>query len=59
MAHTRKSHGERKDKQNEKMHDAVAERKKEDDAHQASGSDNSEVRWFKPGGGDDESRRHG
>jgi len=59
MAHTRKSHGERKDKQNEKMRDAVAERKKQSGDEKASGGDNSEVRWFKPGGGDDESRRHG
>lgn len=56
MSHERKKkHGERKDKKNERMHEAVAERK----AHAAPPqphTDQQDLHTFKPGSAGDDSR---
>jgi len=56
MAHTRKKDGERKDKKNERMHEAVADRK-EHAAPKAPSSDKGDVQPYKPGSAGDANRR--
>lgn len=57
MAHTRKKDGERKDKKQERMHEAVKERKVEAD-HKTT-TDKGDIINYKPGSAEDSNRQSG
>ena len=58
MSHERMKDGERKDKKNARMREAVAERK-EHGSKEEHKSDQSDIQDFKPGGADDRNMNRG